>query len=952
MSKRTWTGALLALMAVVAAAVAAWQRSSPAPAAGAPLDDSVVSVRLRLGVNDSQPRPWDGSLTVSGGQLVQVRNWHPRPGDETAGSAWKLATRKGPNFVWRPWEREPLTGPVPYVTVPGVIVDVRGARARLRVQTKNGSFDVDCARLPATFLNGAVVADRVPAAQRLSADEGQHDFAAAVALPDGTVWTAWVAWRDGRNRILARRYAGGRWEDIREVTAQPGDIFLVKLGRDGAGRVWAVWSEQVNNNWDLYARRFDGSSWSAVERISEDSQPDIFHNVATDSNGHLWVVWQGFRGGKSDIFARRHDGTSWAAAERVSTSPANDWEPAVAAGGGGRVWVAWDTYDKGNYDIAVRSFQNGKWSGVSPIADTPKYEAHVALACDNQDRLWAAWDESGMQWGKDTGFLVKKEATPLYESRWISVAVNAGGGWQEPVAALQPAMPDELRQYNDLPQLVSDGAGRVWLFFRHRTLRIRDLPSNTPAHRAAWEIFATTYSGSRWAEPVAVPFSQGHQDMRAGFASDGRGNVWAAWPTDNRDFEEFLFQHADVYAARLPRPAGAAPEAPRLQPRVQPKLSTWTRHADEAGDLRRIRAYTIQSGGRTYRIYRGDTHRHSEFSMDGHNDGSLYEAYRYALDAAELDYLGTTEHNGSGGPDIPYINYILQQAADVFFVPGSFTPVFAYERSLSYPNGHRNVVFAKRGNPTLPIPPEEQKAKVGAARLYEYLRRYGGIAISHTSATGMGTDWRDNDPEVEPLVEIYQGDRVSAEYEGAPKAAHRGDPTSAPGGFRPLGYVWNAWAKGYKLGVQASSDHLSTHLSYACTIAGDFTRQGLLDAMKARHNYGATDNIVLDYRMQSGGREYIQGDIVKAPEGDVKLVVRVLATAPIRQIDVIRNNRFIHTRTETAPGADAAQRSPLEKEASFTYIDNQPLSGESYYYVRVIQADENIAWSSPIWITR
>ena len=74
-------------------------------------------------------------------------------------------------------------------------------------------------------------------------------------------------------------------------------------------------------------------------------------------------------------------------------------------------------------------------------------------------------------------------------------------------------------------------------------------------------------------------------------------------------------------------------------------------------------------------------------------------------------------------------------------------------------------------------------------------------------------------------------------------------PASQPGGFKPKGFVWNAWAKGYKLGIQAASDHLSTHISYACTISPDGTRKGLLDAMRARHSYGATDNIVLDYRL-------------------------------------------------------------------------------------------------------
>src|SRR5262249_20929015 len=154
-------------------------------------------------------------------------------------------------------------------------------------------------------------------------------------------------------------------------------------------------------------------------------------------------------------------------------------------------------------------------------------------------------------------------------------------------------------------------------------------------------------------------------------------------------------------------------------------------HAAEPADLERIRGYTIQSGGRSYRIHRGDTHRHTEFSMDGNNDGSLADTYRYAMDAASLDYLMVSEHNGDGGPDVPYINFLLQQRADVHFLAKRFVPLYGYERSLGYPNGHRNIIFARRGNPTLPIPAEEQKGQIGAKPLYEYLRRLGGIAISH-----------------------------------------------------------------------------------------------------------------------------------------------------------------------------------------------------------------------------
>ena len=97
--------------------------------------------------------------------------------------------------------------------------------------------------------------------------------------------------------------------------------------------------------------------------------------------------------------------------------------------------------------------------------------------------------------------------------------------------------------------------------------------------------------------------------------------------------------------------------------------------------------------------------------------------------------------------------------------------------------------------------------------------------------------------------------------------------------------------------------------------------------MRRRHSYGATDNIILDYRRQSDGREYIQGDIAKVSGG-------------FRQIDIIRGKEYLHNRQK------------LGTETEFTFADNNPLPGESSYYVRVIQANEQMAWSSPIWVQR
>jgi hypothetical protein len=274
----------------------------------------------------------------------------------------------------------------------------------------------------------------------------------------------------------------------------------------------------------------------------------------------------------------------------------------------------------------------------------------------------------------------------------------------------------------------------------------------------------------------------------------------------------------------------------------------------------------------------------------------------------------------------------------MFHVPGFFTAVYGTERSVNYPNGHRNLLFAQRGVPILAISPEENQAKINSGSvLYPFLKKYGGISTPHSSHTGMGTDWRDNDPTVDPIVEIWEGSRTSAEHEGAPMAPSADRSELWAGGYRPLGFVWNAWGKGYKLGVQASSDHASTHLSYTCVIAENGTREALIDAMKRRHTYAATRNILLDYRIHAGGMTWLQGDELETaslPE----IWAKIRGTGPIEQVAVVRDNQYVYTH------------SPDASEFDLSFRDQSLTPGEHYYYVRVQQRDRNMAWSSPIWV--
>ena len=440
-----------------------------------------------------------------------------------------------------------------------------------------------------------------------------------------------------------------------------------------------------------------------------------------------------------------------------------------------------------------------------------------------------------------------------------------------------------------------------------------------------------------------MPKSWGRISARPAADFDQNGNLWVVWPTDERRFRSSNEPVVgNLYAARIP--LQGAPGAPLLQEeKAAKKIEVAQGHLDEPGDVRAIRSYRTFVGGVEKRIVRGDFHRHTELSTDlgGWRDGSLHDFYRYVLDAAALDFGAVTDHFAGGHYE--YWWWLSEKSCDLYQIPGSFETFYAYERSARFPHGHRNIIHTRRGVPVLRYFTEVAFEGPGLGGgslteddtklLYESLRQTGGISIPHTSTSdGMGTDWRDNDPDLEPVVEIFQGIHVSSEHAGAPRAARSADDRPE-GGYQEAGFVWNAYAKGYRLGTIASSDHVSGHISYAMVYTEQPTREAIFKAIQQRHTYGATDNIILDYRMGENfmGEEFSTAQLPP-------LEIRVVGTRPVSQVDIIKNQQIIYTTH------------PNERDVALTYVDQDPTPGSGYYYVRILQDDRQIAWSSPIWV--
>jgi hypothetical protein len=781
------------------------------------------------------------------------------------------------------------------------------------------------------------------------------------------------------------------------ITATGRDIYKSAVAVDGKGIVWVFWSENSGYkafpengapNFDIWARSLKDGKLSEPIQISNSPESDIWPVAATDASGNVWVAWQGAREKTFRILERHQTDAGWSAERQVSTQKGNCWAPAMAAKpsptGATKalvpptVAIAWDTYDKGDYDVWVREFTGTFESHARPAANTSDYEARPALTYDRDGALWISWEKSGPTWGKDWGALVKDKGIGLYRDRQIGLAILKDGKWMQPAEGFESALPGAVKRknqknvrvpalepggesrkagqeaeaaknfaHNNLARIVTDSTGRVWLFARARQNDFRSPLGSL------WLNWATYYEGDHWVGPILVPHSdnllyntpvvlapqQGglvivhstdHRQDRHIVKKPGGGN--AALDSDNDPFDN------DLYVSRLSAPGSPQPAkliAAKNPPaeKVEPSPAT----VSERADVERCRTYRANVGGKELQILRGEFHRHTEISGDGGNDGPLEDMWRYAVDVARMDWLGCGDHDNGGGREYPW--WLTQKTTDAFFLPGAFDPMYTYERSVKYPEGHRNVVFARRGIRTLPRLPITDEATPGHApdtqMLYKYLRLFDGVCASHTSATSMGTDWRDWDAEREPMVEIYQGARQNSERPGAPRCPSEDD---AIGGWRPKGFVNLALLKGYKFAFESSSDHGSTHISYAMVYAEGNTREAIVAAMKKRHTYAATDNIVADYRCTAGGAEHMMGDEFSTSEAPA-LHIHLEGTAPFAKVVFVKDDVEVFTAT------------PGEAKCDVKWTDPNPKEGTSYYYVRGEQKDGELVWASPMWIT-
>lgn len=816
-----------------------------------------------------------------------------------------------------------------------------------------------------------------PLAEHLrQADAALHwDCPDFVTGADQRLWAVAVA-HDGAAdtlRLLTREE--GAWQEVAALSG-PGVIHQPALAADGARGVWAVWSQvDAREVMTLRARRHTGAEpEEEVVLAAPEGTGCGFADAGTDAAGRVWVVWQEIRPGASRVWARHwsREGGAWSAPIRVSAEEkGGHWEPRVAFTGTEGAWVVYDSSAGAEFNLRLAHAAVDGAVRHLELPATPEYEARASVAADGAGGLWITAERGRPEWGLDARGHEPAMGLNAHKRLLLGRYDIASGTFTEvpvPDKGRPTPAPDPSPGFAvNLPSVAVRG-GQVWLGYRYF--------ANT-----LWRAAVTRFdpASGRWAEPAALPESTMGQDRRQELHTGPQGGLWMTWATDRRTSKASGI--AEIHTARLRHDADwpLLPEEPDAQVARAPLPAPYLNEPTPPRPLEEHHEWEI--GGKTYRLVWGDVHRHTDISNCRTGfDGCAVEHYRYALDLAGLDFLGTSDHTDIGKIYSPYEWWHTQRLVDVFHAPGAFASLYAYEREQPFPWGHRNVVFSRRGGPVVYInratyraSPWQAALPVAAGiqpilprELWDILRRHGQpcAIVSHTGATGMGTDWTRYEQGIDPLhenvVEIFQGARVSYEGPGLPQPTvglrqgenytpHKlaGDEHPKPPGAitdfdagfpKAPGYnngvYQKALAVGHKLGVFASSDHISTHTSFGGVYVEEFTREGILAGLNARRTCAATDKIFVE--LSCGDRP--MGAVFEM-RGQPELRLRVEGTAPVRRVTVVRNEQDHHV---LEPGARSVQA---------VWQDAAPLPGENRYYLRIEQADGNMAWSSPLWIT-
>lgn len=713
-----------------------------------------------------------------------------------------------------------------------------------------------------------------------------------VAASQGGAWVSWVEHPTEQELLRIAFWDGakiGALIDVAPMHRRVGKPALGLLKGDPLLLWCGVEREESPSLWLARCRGDGGVVASQVEGVG----PGVaYPAMSTSPDGDVWVAWEQRPTDSSplQVWVAQLNGTKLEHARPVTPKPEGDQRrPAILALPQGRVWVAWDeATSEGSVEIRAALLRRSSTTPQVFTLTRGGLNLAASLAGHGKGPVWLAWYTN--VWPDGT----------VDVPRRVEVAAYSEGRWWRPTAGAPQIERDSRGEVQgfEFPHLMVARGDRLWL-----------------TGRASQNFYVVTLEGDRWSPIYRLPKEgwggRGQHFLSAELAS---GDLVTA----RRDLSQTVvqtFAHSDSTPQRI----SLSPQ--RSQPPVSMKLASRIDFAPY----------------RDFHFYFGDIHGHTSLS-DG--TGDVDEYYRMRRDAYELDFASLTDHDNFVGKKLSPSEWEeIKEITDRFNRSGEFVTFFGQEwTSLRVPRGggHMNVYSTRRD---IPLFDHTETAYATTAQLVEAARSWQAIAIPHHIGW-TGTVWEAMAPDVTTLVEIISV-HGAHEFMGNTPIPHRG-------GMRGY-FVQDGLARGLRFGFIGGTDCHGLAWQHgecwkrdpyrggwAGVLARELTRDAIFEALRKRRCF-ATSGIRM--RLVFEINDHLMGEEFESQE-PVRAFVDVNSESLIRWIEIVKNNETVYRF-----GGEG-------HHSTFRWEDPNPTPGTSWYYLRVICRDDNMAWSSPIWVTR
>ncbi len=343
-----------------------------------------------------------------------------------------------------------------------------------------------------------------------------------------------------------------------------------------------------------------------------------------------------------------------------------------------------------------------------------------------------------------------------------------------------------------------------------------------------------------------------------------------------------------------------------------------------------------------YNIYFGQLHSHTNYS-DG--AGSITDAYEHAISVHEssdtLDFLAVTDHSNSfdsaSSDSVTITDGSASEEwtegnayAESYSTDGEFIALFGYEMTWSNGLGHLNT-FNTGG-----FQSRTQSAYTTySTALQNYYTTLKTVTDSISQFNHPGTTFGDfsdfsyYDEEIDDLITLIE--------------VGNGEGTVGSSSYFPsYEYYTRALDKGWHVAPTNNQDNHKglwgdANTARTVALADELTEESIYDAMRNYRIYATEDNDLSIYYQLDGN---IMGSILTESDVDDTVTLTVQISDPtdtsIGTVEVIVNG-----------GYSLASQIVNGNEDTVTF---EVSSSYSYYYIKVTEADGDIAVTAPVWV--